>query len=191
MANKRGSYGGLVGLGLGVGLFAWLTSPSDAAKPNDVFDGGLGSLGEIINYTYYTPPPESSAPPPSRYNTVSDDERPTSGSEQPKREFSIWDSVAKPSKKPRSSAPRTSSTHRAQRSAPKQKRQAQSHRAASINHSDSDFNSPVTDASAQRSNQASYLSAPSSRPDEDAGYSPLLVGGAALAVVLLLMSSRN
>jgi hypothetical protein len=185
MANKKGSYGALVGLGLGVGLFAWLTSPSDAVEPNN-----LGSLGEIYNYTGYTPP-ASSAPPPSRYNTVSDDERATSGSEQPKREFSIWDSVAKPSTKASASAPRTASTHRARRPAPKQKRQAQSHRAVSINHSDSDFNSPVTDASGVGSNQASYLSAPSSRPDEEAGYSPLLIGGAALAVVLLLMSSRN
>ncbi len=165
---------------MAVGLFAWLTSPSDAVEPNNHNDV-LGSLGEIYNYTGYTPP-ASSAPPTSLYNTVSDDERATSGSGQPKREFTIWDSVAKP---------RTSSTHRARRPAPKQKRQTLSPRAASSNRSDSDFNSPVADASRAGSNQASYLPAPGNNQDEGAGYSPLLIGGGILAVVLVLMSSRN
>jgi hypothetical protein len=186
MASKNGSHRTLIGLGLGVGLFAWLTSLSDAAKPEDVFDEQLGSLGEIINYTYYTPPPASSAPPPSRYNTVSNDERATSGSEQPKREFTIWDSITKPSKKTRTSTPRTSATYSGRRTSPKQKRQTLPHHATSSSNSESDFNSPVPDAS-----RAGSSPAPSNKPDEGADYSPLILGGAVFVVVVLLMSGRK
>ncbi len=140
---------------------------------DDVIDKGLGGLGEIINYGYYTPP-ASSAPPPSRYNTVSDDERATSGSEQPKREFSIWDSVAKPGKKPRTP------THSTRASSIKKKKQP-SNNTASSGGSNFEYIPP---ASEPINTQAARLPEPAAHEGIDSNL--LLLGGGALVLILLM-----
>ncbi len=75
------------------------------STPGEAESAGLGEV-----YTYGSnpqPPPVNN--PTSPYGTVSDDERATAGSQQPAREFSIWDSISKPV---RGHTRRTANSHR-------------------------------------------------------------------------------
>jgi cobalamin biosynthesis Mg chelatase CobN len=150
---------------------------------DDDFDAGLGGLGEVINY--YTPPivPRAAAPTAS-YNTVSDDERATSGSEQPKKEFSIWDSVAKPSKKTRT--PTHSARPSSVTSTKKRSHTPPTH-ASSSSYSNSNFNLPGAEPSPVDA-QSAHQPEPSHSTDSN---SLLLFGGIALIVVVVLSSGRK
>jgi hypothetical protein len=146
-----------------------------------LYDDDDEGLGEVLNYS--TPPivPRAVAPT-TPYNTVSDDERATSGSEQPKKEWSIWDSVAKPHLKAR--AP----THKAARhSSAKQKPTMPPRRATSSNRTYSD-NYPA-DASVG-SNQAPQVlqvpQVPEPRGGVDSSF--LWIAGGVLLLVLVMRS---
>lgn len=140
------------------------------------YDDDDEGLGEVLNY--YTPPivPRAVAPT-TPYNVVSDDERATSGSEQPKKEWSVWDSVAKPHLKARAS------THKAARhSSAKQKLTMPPRRATSSNRTYSD-NYPVADASVG-SNQVPQVPEPHGGVDS----SFLWIAGGVLLLVLVMRS---
>jgi hypothetical protein len=149
---------------------------------DDDFDAGLGGLGEVINY--YTPPivPRAAAPTAS-YNTVSDDERATSGSEQPKKEFSIWDSVAKPSKKMRTP---THSARPSSVTSTKKRSHTPPTYASSSSYSNSNSNLPGAEPSTVDT-QAAHQPEPSHSTDS----SLLLLGGIALIAVVAMMSNRK
>jgi DNA polymerase III gamma/tau subunit len=115
------------------------------------------------------------AAPTTSYNTVSDDERATSGSEQPKKEFSIWDSVAKPSKKTRTP------THSARPSS------VTSTKKRSHTPPTSNFNLPGAEPSTVNT-QAAHQPEPSHSTDSN---SLLLFGGIALIAVVVLSSGRK
>lgn len=140
---------------------------------DDGYDAVLGSLGEVINYGYA--PPASSASPASSYNTVSDDERAYGSVQQPTKEFSIWDSVAKPGKKARTP------THSTTRRTSTKKKPHTSHSVASSNRSNSEFISPVIEPPIIKDMQAIHQPEPAQGIDSQ---SLLLLGVAALGAVL-------
>lgn len=142
---------------------------------DDDFDG----LGEVVNYVAYTPPPAPRPPAATPYNTVSDDERATSGSaQQPKKEFSIWDSVAKPSPKTRTP------TRVVQRSSSKRKVSAPPRRLTSSNHSDS--NNPPAQEASTGNNQAPQV--PEQAHDTSSSF--LWIAGGVLLLVLAMKSGN-
>jgi hypothetical protein len=139
----------------------------------DEYDTGLGGLGDIVNYTSYTPPA-----PTTPYNTVSNDERAYGSVQQPAKEFSIWDSVAKPGKKVRTP---THSTTR--RTSTKKKPHTSSRSVASSNRSNSEFISPVIEPEIINDTQAIHRPEPAQGIDSQ---SLLVLGGIALVLVLLM-----
>jgi hypothetical protein len=151
---------------------------------DDDFDEGLGGLGEIYHYPSYTPPAAPSGTSP--YNTVSDDERGGSQQQQPTKEWSIWDSVAKPKPSPKTRTP----THNTRQHSAKQQRHTLPHRAASSSRSDSDFKLPVVEDVGARGSQVPGSPAPNNHQAESSDYTPLIIAGGVL-LLFVVMSKRN
>jgi hypothetical protein len=168
---------------------AWFGSSGGSGNPDSVYndggtssgfdfdeyDTGLGGLGEIVNYPYYTPPAPPA--PTTPYNTVSDDERAYGRVQQPAREFSIWDSVTKPGKKARTP------THSTTRRTPTKNQRHTSPSVASSNRSNSEFVSPVIEPPIINDTRAIH------QPEPAQGISPTtLIVGAGLLVGAFFMA---